>query len=104
MRIEHAENYRGGMRSESAYAFIRCLAAILMEERERQELSKKGLSEVSGIDRAALVRAERGNVNAGLAFLFDWCKGLNLEVSEAVKRAEERLAAEPPTRAARSRG
>ncbi len=91
------------MRSEPAYAFIRCLAAILMEERERQGLSKKGLSEVSGIDRAALVRAERGNVNAGLAFLFDWCKGLNLEVSEAVRRAEARLATEAPPRPKRRR-
>lgn len=98
MRIEHAENYHHGMRSESAYSFIRCLAAILVEERERQGLSKKGFAEVSGIDRAALVRAERGNVNAGLAFLFDWCKGLNLDVSEAVKRAEARLAAETPSR------
>lgn len=89
------------MRSESAYAFIRCLAAILVEERERQGLSKKGFAEVSRIDRAALVRAERGNVNAGLAFLFDWCKGLNLDVSEAIKRAEARLAAETPSRTTR---
>jgi len=79
------------MRTDLAYAFVRCLAAILMEEREKQGISKKKFSEISGIDRAALVRAERGQVNAGVAFLFDWCRGLNLDVSEVVKRAEKRL-------------
>lgn len=63
-----------------------------MEEREKQGLSKKKLSELCGIDRAALVRAERGNVIPGIAFLFDWCKGLKLDVSVATKRAEKRMA------------
>lgn len=89
------------MSSDPANAFVRCVASVLLEERLKQGLSKKKLSELCGVDRTGLVRAESGNVNSTLRFLFDWCKGLNLEISEAIKRAEARLAAEsqpPPKR------
>lgn len=79
------------MRSDLAYDFIGCLSAVLKEERERQKLSKNELSARANIDRAALIRAERGDKNPGIAFYFDWCRGLNLKFSVAVQRAEKRL-------------
>lgn len=89
------------MSSDPANVFLRCIASVLLEERLKQGLSKKKLSELCGIDRTGLVRAESGNINSTLRFLFHWCKGLGLEVSEAMKRAEARLAAETPSKAAR---
>lgn len=78
------------MRTDASLEFIRCISTVLTEERERQGLSKNELSARSGIDRAALVRAERGDKNPGIAFFYDWCRGLGVKFSTAVKRAEQR--------------
>lgn len=78
------------MPSEAAFDFIRSLAAVLVAERERQGLSKQELSGRSGLDRAAIVRAERGDRNPGIAFYYDWCRGLDLKLSVAIRRAENR--------------
>jgi transcriptional regulator with XRE-family HTH domain len=89
MPIRTAERYADGMRTDASLEFIRCLCTVLVEEREKQGLSKNELSARTGIDRAALVRAERGDRNPGIAFFYDWCRGLDVKFSVVIRRAEK---------------
>jgi len=79
------------MPSQHAFTFISALSQVLVKEREKQGLSKNELSSRSGLDRAALIRAERGDRNPGIAFYYDWCRALGLKFSAAIKRAESQM-------------
>lgn len=80
------------MLSDHAVDFIRFLSVILMEERQKQGLSKNEVATRANIDRAGLIRAERGDKNPTIGFYTDWCRGLNLKFSVAAQRAEKRMA------------
>lgn len=82
------------MLSDQATDLIRALSAVLVEEREKQGLSKNELAIRGNIDRPGLIRAERGDKNPTIGFYIDWCRGLRLKFSVAVQRAERKLAAE----------
>lgn len=90
-RADGISGYGGRMLSDHACDFIRALSAVLLEEREKQGLSKNELASRANIDRAGLIRAERGDKNPTIGFYADWCRGLNLKFSVAVQRAEKRL-------------
>lgn len=79
------------MLSEVATDLIRALSAVLVEEREKQGLSKNELATRANIDRAGLIRSERGDKNPTIGFYIDWCRGLNLKFSVAIQRAEKKL-------------
>lgn len=79
------------MLSDPTGHFIRALSVVLTEEREKQGLSKNKLATRAKIDRAGLIRAERGDKNPTIGFYIEWCRGLNLKFSVAVQRAERRL-------------
>jgi len=77
------------MPSDDALEFVRSLSLVLVAEREKRGISKNELAARSGLDRAALIRAERGDRNPGIGFYHDWCRGLGVKLSVAVKRAEQ---------------
>lgn len=79
------------MLSDHSCDFIRALSVVLVAEREKLGLSKNELAIRANIDRAGLIRAERGDKNPTMGFYLDWCRGLDLKFSVAIQRAEKRL-------------
>ncbi len=77
------------MLSAQAIDFIRSLSSVLVAEREKRGMSKNELAARSGLDRAALIRAERGDRNPGIGFYHDWCRGLGIKLSAAIRKAEK---------------
>ncbi|MFT3992215.1 MAG: helix-turn-helix transcriptional regulator [Luteolibacter sp.] len=82
------------MLSNHACDFIRSLSIVLVEERLKQGISKNELAARANIDRAGLIRAERGDKNPTIGFYIDWCRGLGLKFSVAIQRAEKLHAGE----------
>ncbi len=56
------------MLSDHSCDFIRALSVVLVAEREKLGLSKNELATRANIDRAGLIRAERGDKNPTIGF------------------------------------
>ncbi len=71
-----------------ADARLREFGAWLRLLRQSRRLSQEQLGARAGIDRAVIGRIERGEVNVGIAYLWQLADGLDLPVQELLPNSD----------------
>jgi transcriptional regulator with XRE-family HTH domain len=77
------------------------MASILRERREEIGATMNSVASTSYLDRAALLRAERGDRIPSIAFWIDWCDSLGVSLERVIAEARKRVgkrAGKPPSR------
>jgi len=70
---------------------IELLIAEIVAERKKLRLSQEKLALAAGVDRGAISRFESGQRIPGIVNLYKLAKGLRMELSTLLKRAERNL-------------
>lgn len=71
---------------------VRATIDVLRERRDASALSKKRLSEESGVTRTAIILMERYERSPSAELLFRLCRAMMVPLSEVVAEAERRCA------------
>jgi transcriptional regulator with XRE-family HTH domain len=69
---------------------IRATIDVLRERREATDMSKKRLSEESGVTRTAIILMERYERSPSAELLFRLCRAMGVTLSAVVAEAERR--------------
>ncbi len=89
------------MASEQADLMVQEMANFLKKRRTSMKISMNALSVSSGLDRAALHRAESGDRIPSLPFWVDWADTLGSSLEEVVaesRKVVKKPAGKPPKR------
>lgn len=88
---------RGGLKRPQTLQFSRLLGRVFCREREIQKLSQNRLSEVANVSRTGIILFERGERILSVEICKAMADGLNLPLSELIRRAEHLLELESQT-------